>query len=265
MFTVATFYQLVPLEGHVLLQKPWKETMLAHSVTGTILVTPEGINGTIAGPNEGVMLMLNTMKAHPQLGALTWKVSYSATNPFQRSKVKLKREVIPLGHPIKPEMAGTYVKPADWNALIARPDVITVDTRNDYEVQIGQFKGAANPATRTFKELPEWLGKTLPVDKKVPIAMYCTGGIRCEKSTAYLREQGYENVYHLEGGILKYLEEVPAAQSLWQGDCYVFDDRVAVNHDLAPATQYAICPSCNGAVNAADWRRNSETPCPKCR
>lgn len=264
MFTIATFYHLTPLDNLEGLQKQWKALMLAHDVTGTALVTPEGINGTIAGPDAGVMVVLQAFKAHPPLAPLTWKVSYAATNPFQRTKVKLKREVIPLGYPVKPEMAGTYVAAKDWNDLIAKPDVVLVDTRNDYEVKIGQFKGAHDPKTRTFRDLPAWLAEHLPEDRTAPIAMYCTGGIRCEKSTAYVREQGYTNVYHLEGGILKYLEEVPAAQSLWEGDCYVFDDRVAVNHDLAPATQYSICAQCNSPITAGDLRRHAEAPCRHC-
>jgi UPF0176 protein len=262
---VATFYQLTPLTGCAVLQKAWKAEMLTHAVTGTILVTPEGINGTIAGPAAGVNHVLETLKSHPQLGTLSWKVSFAPTNPFARTKVKLKREVIPLGYPTQPAMAGQYVTPAQWNDLVANPNVIVVDTRNDYEVKIGQFKGAKNPTTRTFRDLPQWLEDNLPADKTTPIAMYCTGGIRCEKSTAYVRAQGYQNVYHLEGGILKYLAEIPASQSLWQGDCYVFDDRVAVDHRLQPATQYSVCPQCNSPVNAADWRRNDTTPCPQCR
>ncbi len=262
---VATFYKLVPLAELAGLQRACKAAMVTHGVTGTILVTPEGINGTVAGPQAGLEAVLATLRSHPALHDLTWKLSIAPTTPFQRAKVKVKREVIPLGHPTTPDLAGAYVAPADWNALIANPRTITIDTRNDYEVKIGRFDHALNPQTRTFKELPGWLAENLPADRSTPIAMYCTGGIRCEKSTAYLRAQGYTDVYHLEGGILKYLEAVPASQSLWRGDCYVFDDRVAVDHQLQPATQYAICPQCNSAVNAADWRRNDITPCPQCR
>lgn len=264
-FAIATFYKLVPLPEFTTLRDPWKSLMLQQAVKGTVLLTPEGVNGTIAGPVAGVEVLLGAMKNHPSLSDLSWKTSFAPTNPFQRSKVKLKREVIPLGHPVQPDMAGTYVKPAQWNTLIENPDVIVVDTRNDYEVKIGQFSGAKNPATRTFRDLPAWLAKNLPADRQTPIAMYCTGGIRCEKSTAYLREQGYENVYHLEGGILKYLEEVPAEQSLWQGDCYVFDDRVAVDHHLQPAQQYSVCATCNNPVYAGDWRRDDTAPCEYCR
>jgi UPF0176 protein len=261
MYLVATLYHLVPLPAPAAMQAPWKAELLKHAVTGTILLTPEGINGTIAGPEAGVRAALKFMLGHAEFAKLAWKESWSPQNPFPRTKVKLKRETIPLGHPVNPQHAGAYLKPADWNAFISQPNVITIDTRNDYEVQLGQFVGAQNPATRTFKELPAWLEKTLPTDKNVPIAMYCTGGIRCEKSTAYLKERGFENVYHLEGGILKYLEDVPAEQSLWQGACYVFDDRVAVDHSLAPVADLQICKHCNAPVNAADVRRGG---CARC-
>lgn len=263
--SISTFYKLVALAKPVAFQKPWKAVMEQNGVTGTILVTPEGVNGTIAGPEAGVEAVFASMKQLPELADLTWKTSFAAASPFPKAKVKLKKEVIPLGHPTKAELSGTYVKPADWNSLIADPNVILVDTRNDYEVKIGQFEGAKNPATRTFRDLPKWLEDNLPTDKQTPIAMYCTGGIRCEKSTAYLREQGYEKVFHLEGGILKYLEDVPATQTKWQGDCYVFDDRVAVTHALEPAGGYTICPICNTPIIAADFRRGGDSPCPTCR
>jgi UPF0176 protein len=266
MVMVATFYHLAPFADFMKVQVPWKAFMVEQAVTGTILVTPEGINGTIAGPDTGVQAVLKMMRATPPFGSLSWKISFADLNPFPRTKVKLKRETIPLGVVVDPNMAGTYVKAADWNDLIGNPDTIVVDTRNDYEVNIGQFKGALNPQTQTFKQLPQWLVTHLPADKKRPIAMYCTGGIRCEKSTAYLRQQGYENVFHLEGGILKYLEEVPAEQSLWHGDCYVFDDRVAVNHSLQPAEHYRICKRCNMPVTAGDLKRGGpDAACPRCR
>ena len=265
-YFVATFYHLVPFAAHASVQAPWKAFMAARGVTGTILVTPEGINGTIAGPEDGVRATLAMIGGLPLFAGLTWKESVSATNPFPRTKVKLKRETIPLGVPVDPAQRGAYVKPADWNSLIADPNTIVVDTRNDYEVAIGRFAGAQNPATAIFKELPAWLNMHLPEDKTQRIAMYCTGGIRCEKSTAYLKQQGYENVYHLEGGILKYLEEVPPSQSLWEGDCYVFDDRVAVDHHLQPSAHYSVCKTCNMPVTAGDMKRAGAVPiCPRCR
>jgi UPF0176 protein len=262
--TIATFYHFAPVPDAAALQPLWKAFLVANNVTGTLLVAPEGINATIAGPAQGVEAVLAMLKQDLRFQTLTHKTSYAETNPFPRTKVRLKKETIPLGVTVDPTNPGQYVKPQDWNALISQPGVITVDTRNDYEVAIGQFQGAQNPNTRTFKELPAWLEENLPA-KTTPIAMYCTGGIRCEKSTAYLKAQGYTNVYHLEGGILKYLEDVPEQQSLWQGACYVFDDRVAVTHSLAPASQYQVCRHCNMPVNAADVRRMfSTSACPHC-
>ena len=200
---VATFYHFASMPDAPALQPRYKAEMMANHVTGTILVTPEGVNATIAGPREGVDKVLAFLHADPRLASMTHKESVSQVNPFNRTKVKLKRETIPLGVPVNPTTPGTYVKPREWNALIADPATVTIDTRNDYEVAIGQFTGAQNPATRTFKELPQWLADNLPQDKSTRIAMYCTGGIRCEKSTSYLKDQGYETVYHLEGGILK--------------------------------------------------------------
>ncbi len=266
MYIAATFYHFAPMPDCAKLQPVYKAKMLELGLTGTILVTPEGVNSTIAGPREGIDAMLAFLRADERLATMTHKESMSDKNPFQRAKVKLKKETIPLGVTVDPTNPGTYVKSAEWNKLIADPRTITIDTRNDYEVQIGKFKGAQNPVTRTFKELPQWLEEHLPADKTVPVAMYCTGGIRCEKSTAYLKQQGYQNVYHLEGGILKYLEETPEDQTLWEGACYVFDDRVAVNHDLSPATHLQNCPCCNTPVNAADVRRNAsngKSPCGK--
>lgn len=255
MFTVAALYHFTRLENRAELQSAWKSYMLDHQVTGTILVTPEGINGTIAGPDAGVKSVLGMLENDSRFKGLVYKFSYSPTSPFARTKVKLKKETIPLGVTVDPTNPGTYVKPQDWNGLIARPDVVLVDTRNDYEVKIGQFKGAKNPKTRTFRELPKWVEENLP-DRSTPVAMYCTGGIRCEKSTAYLKSLGFHNVYHLQGGILKYLEEVPAEQSLWQGDCFVFDDRVAVRHDLSPASEHQLCRHCSQPMGAAEFKRS---------
>lgn len=256
-FTIATFYHFVSLPDCAALQPLWKAKMLEYRVTGTILVTPEGINSTIAGSADGVANMLNFLKQDTRLTNLVHKESYADKNPFPRTKVKLKKETIPLGVQVDPSKPGTYISPQEWNTLIRRPDVTLVDTRNSYEVKIGQFAGAQDPCTQTFKQLPAWCRQNLPEDKNAPIAMYCTGGIRCEKSTSYLKQQGYNNVYHLQGGILKYLEEIPQEQSLWQGACYVFDDRVAVRHDLSPATEYQVCKSCNKPVTAADFKRHA--------
>ncbi len=238
---------------------PWKTFMQERGVTGTILVTPEGVNATIAGPNEGVQATLAMLRSDERLASMEHKESFCEENPFPKTKVRLKKETIPLGSPVDPNKGvGHYVKPQDWNALISDPDVITVDTRNDYEVQIGQFKGAVNPETDTFRDLPTWVQENIK-DPKKKVAMYCTGGIRCEKSTAYMKELGFEDVYHLEGGILKYLEEVPEEESMWEGACYVFDDRVAVDHDLKPAGDHQHCPYCGHTINAAELKRLSSS------
>ncbi|MFZ2587176.1 MAG: rhodanese-related sulfurtransferase [Alphaproteobacteria bacterium] len=260
MVVIATFYHFAAMPDAAKVQPVWKAFLLEQGVTGTILVTPEGINATIAGPRAGVDAVLAMIRADARFTPMTHKESFAEASPFPRTKVKLKKETIPLGVTVDPTNPGTYVKPTEWNALISRPDVILVDTRNAYETKVGIFKGAKDPSTRTFKELPAWVAANIP-DKKTPVAMYCTGGIRCEKSTAYMKQQGYENVYHLEGGILKYLEDVPEADTMWEGACYVFDHRVAVKHDLTPALELQVCPSCNMPVTAGDMRRGHMQCC----
>jgi len=243
--TVCALYKFVRLENFENLKPSLLATMEANEVKGTLLLAYEGINGTIAGPQAGIDNVLNYLEKDERLAPLSFKVSYNAENPFQRTKVKLKKEIVTMGvEGIDPTLTvGTYVKPKDWNALISDPDVLLVDTRNDYEVEIGTFQNAVNPNTETFREFPEYVEKNLDKNKHKKVAMFCTGGIRCEKSTAYLKEQGFDEVYHLEGGVLKYLEEVPQEETLWEGECFVFDSRVAVNHDLEQG-QYDQCFAC---------------------
>jgi UPF0176 protein len=252
-FTVCALYKFVKLPQFEALRLPLIDVMESHGVRGTLLLADEGINGTIAGTAAGIEAVLAWLSAQPALGDLVCKYSYCEAMPFNRSKVKLKKEIVTLGvegvDPLK--VVGTYVKPQDWNALISDPDVVLVDTRNDYEYQIGTFKGALNPNTETFREFPAYVAANLDPAKHKKVAMFCTGGIRCEKSTAYLKEQGFEAVYHLEGGILKYLEDVPADNSLWEGECFVFDERVAVNHDLQKG-QYDQCHACRYPITEAD-------------
>jgi UPF0176 protein len=243
--TICALYKFVRLEAFEALREPLSNKMSSVDVKGTLLLAAEGINGTIAGPQVGVDTVLAFLAEQPGLDNISHKESYADENPFHRTKVKLKTEIVTMGvEGIDPnQVVGTYVKPKDWNALISDPDVVLVDTRNDYEIEIGTFKNAINPNTETFREFPEYVEKNLDKNKHKKVAMYCTGGIRCEKSTAYLKEQGFEEVYHLEGGILKYLEEVPSDETLWEGECFVFDGRVAVNHDLEQG-QYDQCFAC---------------------
>ena len=260
-FLTAALYKFVELPDFADLQPPLLACCLAHSVKGTLLLASEGINGTIAGLPDDVHAVLAFLRQDPRLATLEHKEAYAAHLPFNRMKVRLKREIVTLGVPdVHPAlMAGEYVKPQDWNQLLADPGLVVIDTRNDYEVAIGTFKGAIDPATRSFSELPGWVekemaegGKLAPVDGKNPrVAMFCTGGIRCEKSTAFLRAKGFDEVYHLEGGILKYLETMPPAQSLWQGECFVFDERVSVGHGLN-AGDYTLCRSCRDPLSAQD-------------
>ena len=251
--TICALYKFVRLDAFESLREPLINKMTSVEVKGTLLLAAEGINGTIAGPQQGVDIVLAFLNEQPSLDHIAYKESYAQTNPFHRTKVKLKTEIVTMGvEGIDPsQVVGTYVKPKDWNALISDPEVLLVDTRNDYEIEIGTFKNAINPNTTTFREFPEYVEKNLDKNKHKKVAMYCTGGIRCEKSTAYLKEQGFEEVYHLEGGILKYLEEVPSAETMWQGECFVFDGRVAVNHDLEQG-QYDQCFACRFPITEAE-------------
>jgi UPF0176 protein len=263
-FLTAALYKFVALPDFAGLQAPLMACCEAHGVKGTLLLAPEGINGTIAGEPGSVHAVLAFLRQDPRLATLEHKEAWAAQIPFYRMKVRLKREIVTLGVPdVDPaRMAGRYVKPQDWNQLLDDPDLVLVDTRNDYEVAIGSFKGAINPVTRSFSELPGWVeremlagGKLATASgkdgKKPKVAMFCTGGIRCEKSTALLRSKGFDEVYHLEGGILKYLETVPEAQSRWQGECFVFDERVSVGHGLA-AGHFTLCRACREPLDERD-------------
>lgn len=242
---VCALYKFITLENYQELREPLTQCMLQAEVKGTLLLAAEGINGTIAGTREGIDSVLAWLNQDERLAGFGYKESFDTSNPFMRTKVKLKKEIVTMGvEGIDPKkVVGTYVKPKDWNALISDPDVVLVDTRNDYEVAIGTFENALDPETKTFREFPEYVANELDPDKNKKVAMFCTGGIRCEKSTAYLKEQGFEEVYHLEGGILKYLEEVPEEESMWKGDCFVFDGRVSVKHGLEVG-DYDQCHAC---------------------
>jgi UPF0176 protein len=247
--TVSTFYHFTPLEEPRALKPRMLEAMHELGIKGTITLAPEGLNATISGVANAIENYLRFLRSMPMFAGLKTRESAFIAQPFQRSKVKVKRELISLGAEANPSVCvGSYVAPQNWNALISRPDVITIDTRNDYEFAIGHFQHAINPATRNFKEMVTFTANTLNPSAHPHVAMYCTGGIRCEKYSAYLLTQGFQNVYHLEGGILAYLEHIPAAESLWQGDCYVFDARVAVGHGLIKNPAYSMCRACGGPV-----------------
>lgn len=250
---VSALYKFVTLDDYQDLKKPLLETMQMHSVMGTLLLAKEGINGTISGSSSGIESVLDFLQSDPRLANLSHKESIAKQPPFKRCKVKLKKEIVTMGiEGIDPkQVVGTYVKPKDWNALISDPEVLVVDTRNDYEIEIGTFKNAVNPKTDSFREFPAYVEEHLDPSKHKKVAMFCTGGIRCEKSTAYLKEQGFSDVYHLEGGILKYLEEVPKENTLWEGDCFVFDDRVAVDHELNQS-HYDQCHACRLPITEED-------------
>lgn len=265
---VAALYKFVTLEDFRDMQAPLRQRCDELGIKGTLLLALEGINGTIAGSRAGIDAILTHLRADPRLADLEHKESFHDELPFYRMKVKLKKEIVTLGvEGIDPNhQVGTYVEPQDWNALISDPEVVLVDTRNHYEVDIGTFKGALDPETVSFREFPDYVKRQLDPAVNKKVAMFCTGGIRCEKASAYMLAQGFEEVYHLKGGILKYLEEVPAEQSLWQGDCYVFDNRVAVNHDLARG-DYALCHGCRQPISAEDRASPLYQPgvcCPHC-
>ena len=250
---VSALYKFVTLEQPESLREPLLEFLNQQDIRGTLILANEGINGTVSGSREAIDALYDWFHQHPPLDSVSYKESFFNEQPFYRTKVKLKREIVTMGvEGIDPRKAvGTYVKPKDWNTLISDPEVLLIDTRNDYEVDIGTFKGAINPVTDTFREFPDYVKEHLNPEKHKKVAMFCTGGIRCEKSTAFLKEQGFDEVYHLEGGILKYLEEVPADNSMWDGECFVFDNRVSVGHGLEPG-DYELCHACRKPLSPED-------------
>lgn len=246
---VAALYQFARFADPAALRDPLLSLCEAGGVKGTLLLAGEGINGTIAGPRAGVEAVLAHVRALPGCADVDVKFSGAPAMPFGRMKVRLKREIVTMGVPGTDPLAivGTYVQPQDWNALIGDPDTILIDTRNDYEVALGTFRGAIDPHTRSFRQFPDWFrsqrDKLLGDGKQPKVAMYCTGGIRCEKSTAFLKAEGVAQVYHLKGGILNYLEKIPAQDSLWEGECFVFDERVSLGHGLIPGN-HTLCRDC---------------------
>ena len=256
MLIVAALYHFTRFDDPAALRGPLLALAEAGGVKGSLLLAREGINGTVAGPRAGVDALIAHIRGLPGCAGLVWKESAAAEMPFGRMKVRLKREIVTMGEPdIDPRArVGHYVAPADWNALISAPDVVVIDTRNDYEVEIGTFEGAIDPKTHSFREFPEWWKENAGRFHNKRVAMFCTGGIRCEKSTNYLLSQGVEEVFHLRGGILKYLEEVPEAESLWRGDCFVFDGRVSVGHGLAEGP-HILCHACRRPILPADRNR----------
>lgn len=254
--TVAALYHFARLADPAARQGPLLDLSRAQGLCGTLLLAPEGVNGTIAGPRAGILAVLDHIRAWPGFAGLDWKESAADAPPFARMKVRLKAEIVTMGQPdMDPATTtGHYVAPRDWNALIAAPDVAVIDTRNDYEVQIGTFQGAVDPGTKSFRDFPAWWTDNAHRFQGKRIAMFCTGGIRCEKSTNYLISQGVDQVYHLQGGILKYLEDVPQEDSTWQGECFVFDQRVSLTHGLAQG-RHGLCHACRRPLAPEDRTR----------
>ena len=256
MFTIAALYHFARFDDASALRRPLLALCEDQGISGTLLLASEGINGTIAGPRKGVDAVLAHIRALPGCADLEHKESFSAEQPFRRLKVRLKKEIVTMGQPdVDPlTKVGNYVESAEWNDLIRSPDVAVIDTRNDYEVAIGTFEGAIDPETASFRDFPTWWEKNKDRFHNKRIAMFCTGGIRCEKSTNYLLVQGVEDVYHLKGGILKYLEDVPQNDSTWEGDCFVFDGRVSVSHGLKEGP-HELCYACRRPILPEDMNR----------
>ncbi|MFT3930447.1 MAG: rhodanese-related sulfurtransferase [Spongiibacteraceae bacterium] len=264
---VAALYKFVTLENYREMREPLLQHCINAGIKGSLLLAHEGINGTIAGTREGIDSVLAYLQSDPRLADIDHKESLDAAQPFLRMKVKLKKEIVTMGvEGIDPNrVVGTYVEARDWNTLISDPEVLVIDTRNDYEVELGTFENALNPNLKTFREFPEYTEQFDPAKHK-KVAMFCTGGIRCEKASAFMLQQGFDEVYHLKGGILKYLEEVPEEQSLWRGECFVFDNRVTVDHALEKGS-YELCHACGWGVNAEDKKSplyEDGVSCPRC-
>jgi UPF0176 protein len=253
MHTIAALYHFTRFEQPQVLRTPLQQRCTALGLTGSLLLATEGINGTIAGTDQGISKALTYLRSLPGCGNLEYKLSHASDPPFAHMKVKLKKEIVTMGQPdVDPKaQVGRYVEAADWNALIRSPDVAVIDTRNDYEVAIGSFDGAINPDTASFRDFPAWWDKNKHRFQNKKVAMFCTGGIRCEKSTNYLLGQGVEDVFHLKGGILKYLEEIPTEDSAWHGACFVFDARVSVGHGLAEGP-HQLCYACRRPILPTD-------------
>jgi UPF0176 protein len=256
-YVVAALYKFVSLPGFKEIQKPLKDLCDAQKITGTLLLAHEGINGTVAGSREAIDALCTYLASYPEFDNLEYKESHASENPFLRMKVRLKKEIVTIGIPeVSPTNAvGTYLDPKEWNDVISDPDVVVLDTRNDYEVEIGTFKNAINPKTDTFREFPKYVRANLDPKKHKKVAMFCTGGIRCEKASSFMLAEGFDTVYHLKGGILKYLETVPEEKSLWDGECFVFDGRIGVKHGLEEG-QYDQCHACRYPITEDD--KNSE-------
>lgn len=263
---VATFYKFVQLPNFAEMRSPLHDLCKSLGIRGTVLLAEEGMNGTLAGTTEAIAQILSHLRADPRLADLEHKESSAELPPFDRLKIRLKKEIVTLGLPVDPnQQVGTYVHPQDWNVLIADPEVVVIDTRNDYEVDIGTFARSQNPKTRSFRQFPEYVQRHLDPTQHPKVALFCTGGIRCEKASSFLLAKGFQEVYHLQGGILKYLEEIPAEESLWQGECFVFDQRVAVQQGLALGThnlclgcghplspEVVSCPHCTSTADPVD-------------
>lgn len=267
-YLVAALYHFVALPDFRELRVTIDRLCREREIKGTVLLAHEGINGTIAGREKEVRFVLAALRGDPRLAKFEHKESWADEPPFLRLKVRLKKEIVSLGVPgVDPnERVGTYVKPAEWNALISQPEILLLDARNAYETKIGSFKGATTPETLSFQEFPEWVKSRGDLTPKTRVAMFCTGGIRCEKASSYMLDKGFEEVYHLEGGILKYLEDVPEEKSLWEGECFVFDRRVSLNHDLQPGS-FEMCRACGVPLDDEDKANplfNTGVACPHC-
>jgi len=265
---VAAFYQFADLQDFAVLREPLHKFCEGLGLMGTVLLAHEGINGTVAGSEQAINRLFERLREDSRISTLQYKISWTDSQPFHRMKIKLKKEIVTMGiEDLDPtSIVGTYVKPGEWNDLISRRDMRLIDTRNKYEYNLGTFAGAEDPGTDSFREFPEWADAHLDPERDKNVALFCTGGIRCEKATGYLLQNGFENVYHLEGGILKYLEEVTVHDSTWTGECFVFDNRVSLNHNLQRG-EYELCPACRMPISDEDKASKyfeKHVSCPAC-
>ncbi|MDV6332880.1 rhodanese-related sulfurtransferase [Asticcacaulis sp. 201] len=266
-YVIAAFYHFFDFPHFEAMQAPLLERLTHLGIKGSLLITAEGVNSTMAGTREAIDNFLAYLQSELIGAPITWKESYADYQPFGKVRVRLKKETIGLGEPVSMKRFGQYVEPKDWNALISRNDVVIIDTRNDYEVNLGTFRNAIDPNIPNFKHLPQWTRDNAEALKGKKVATFCTGGIRCEKYTSWLIDQGIEDVYHLKGGILQYFEDVPREESLWAGECFVFDERIAVDHDLNPSQTAVLCLHCDHALTAEDQAQPTYikgASCPHC-